>query len=62
MQMIMMANDKPIITIVNEKPVVTSARVCDCSRMTLDNRPPVDDATIRVTTGNSQTAVILEMA
>ena len=58
----MIAKESPMMTMVKEKPAVTSAMVCDCSLRTLDRRPPVDDATIRVTTGKSHTAVILERA
>ena len=56
----MSAKDNPMMTMVKEKPVVTRARVWECSLMTLDKRPPVDDATIRVTNGRSHVAVIFE--
>ena len=55
----MRAKPKPMMTIVNEKPVVTRAIVVECGRIAWERRPPVDDATIRVTTGSSHTAVIL---
>lgn len=62
MVIIMSAIVRPMMTIVKENTVVRSASVCECSLNALASSPPLDDATMRVTTGRSHTAVILEIA
>lgn len=49
-----------MMTIVKEIAVVRKARVVDSGRRAADSKPPVDDATMRVTTGKSHTAAIFE--
>jgi hypothetical protein len=58
MAIIIIAKDSPMRTMTNEILVVRSAIFAECIIKERANSPPVDEATMSVTTGRSQTAVI----